>query len=104
MTTLQVLTVNWTHIFNFIVLALSFAGFIISYNKYMKRTVDISDLDKLEKKMDKADEALSKRVDKLEERHIELIQKITDSNTALLNKIDENHKETLNHIINCTKR
>jgi len=104
MTTLQVLTVNWTHIFNFIVLALSFAGFIISYNKYMKRTVDISDLDKLEKKMDNADSALSKRVDRIEEGQLVLMEKITDSNTALLNKIDENHKETLNHIINCQKR
>ena len=82
------LTVNWTHLFNFIVLALSFAGFIISYNKYMKRTVDISDIDKLERKMDTEDSKLSARIDRVEDR-------ISND----IREIKSDQKEILKHLI-----
>lgn len=93
MTTLQILTINWTHIFNFIVLSLSFAGFIISYNKYMKRTVDISDLDKLERKMDAEDGKLSNRIDKVE-----------NNTLAELRDIKQQNRDILKHLIDHLNR
>jgi len=90
---LQVLTVNWNHIFNFVVLALSFGGFLITYNKYMKRTVNMEDIDKLEKKIDSETGRLSSRVDRLE-----------DQIHGDIKEIKEAQRDILNHIINCTKR
>lgn len=92
MTTLQILTLDWNNIFNLIVLVLSFSGFVISYNKYMKRTVDKADLDKLETKMDKADAEILHRVERVEDQ---LRDDIAD--------IKESMKVIHNHILNCKK-
>ena len=92
MTTLQIMTLDWNNIFNLIVLVLSFSGFVISYNKYMKRTVDKADLDKLETKMDKYDAEILHRVERVEDQ---LRDDITD--------IKESIKVIHNHILNCKK-
>jgi len=68
MTIIQVLTINWSHVFNAAILIISFSGFVISYKKYVSRTVDKEDLDKLERKMDNEVEKMSKRIDKVEEQ------------------------------------
>ena len=92
MTTLQIMTLDCNNIFNLIVLVLSFSGFVISYNKYMKRTVDKADLDKLETKMDKSDAEILHRVERVEDQ---LRDDITD--------IKESIKVIHNHILNCKK-
>ena len=91
MTTLQILTINWNHLFNIIVLVLSFSGFIISYNKYMKRTVDKTDLDKLEQKVDSQDVRLSSRIDKVENHISEELKEIKQQNRDIMNYL-LNHK------------
>lgn len=89
------LTVNWNHLFNVIVLLLSFSGFIISYNKYMKRTVDITDLDKLEKKMDIEDGKLSNRIDKVENHISDELKEIKQQNRDIMQYL-LNHKGNRN--------
>lgn len=84
MITAQILTVNWTHIFNFVVLALSFSGFIITYNKYMKRQVDQSDIDNLKKEIHDVDNRLSTRVDRVEDKIYNDIKEIKEGQRQIM--------------------